>query len=128
MAGRIGDLHAAGGNLEEAERHYQLAEELAGPGIAQTEAALALFLAEHDRKPQEAVKIAETVARTRRDIFTEDALAWAFYKSGRLDEALAASKRALRTGTRDEGILTRAATIRSALATPTAQAQVRQGR
>ncbi len=114
LAARIGDLHAESGNRAEAERFYQLGEDLAGPGLAQTEASLALFLAERDRKVPEAVKIAETVARTRHDIFTEDALAWAYYKAGRLDEAAAASKRALRTGTRDEKMLARAAVIQAA--------------
>jgi len=114
LAARIGDLHAEGDNRAEAERYYQLGEDLAGPGLAQTEASLALFLAERDRKVPEAVKIAEIVARTRHDIFTEDALAWAYYKAGRLDEAAAASKRALRTGTRDEKMLARAAVIQGA--------------
>jgi tetratricopeptide (TPR) repeat protein len=115
LAARIGDLYARGGNAAEAERYYQLGEELAGPGIAQTEANLALFLAEHDRKLPEAVKVAETVAATRRDIFTQDALAWAYYKTGRIDEAFSASQRALRTGTSDERILSHAAAIRAAL-------------
>ncbi len=114
LAARIGDLYAEGGKAGEAERYYQLAEELAGPAIAQTEAALALFLAEHDRKLPEAVKIAEAVAAARHDIFTDDALAWAYYKTGRLDDAFAASERALRTGTRDERILAHAAAIRAA--------------
>jgi len=114
LAARIGDLHAQGGDLSEAERHYQLAEDLAGPAVAQTEASLALFLAEHDRKLHEAVTIAEAVAATRHDIFTEDTLAWAYYKTGRFDEALSASQRALRTGTRDERILSHAAAIRAA--------------
>ena len=114
LAARIGDLYAEGGKAAEAERYYQLAEDLAGPAIAQTEAALALFLAEHDRKLPEAVKIAEAVAAARHDIFTDDALAWAYYKTGRLDDAFAASERALRTGTRDERILAHAAAIRAA--------------
>jgi len=114
LAARIGDLYAKGGNAVESERYYQLAEDLAGPGSAQTEAHLALFLADHDRKLPEAVKIAEAVAAVRHDIFTEDALAWAYFKVGRLDEAFAASQRALRTGTRDERILSRAARIRAA--------------
>ncbi len=115
LAARIGDLYAQGGNSAEAERYYQLGEELAGPSIAQTESTLALFLAERDRSLPEAVKVAEAVATTRHDIFTQDALAWAYYKTGRLDEALAASQRALRTGTRDERILSHAAAIRAAL-------------
>jgi tetratricopeptide (TPR) repeat protein len=114
LAARIGDLYAWRGNATEAERYYQMAEDVAGPGMAQTEANLALFLAEHDRKLPQAVKIAETVASTRHDIFTEDALAWAYFKSGRIDDAYAASEQALRTGTRDDRLLARAAAIRDA--------------
>ena len=92
-----------------------MAEDLAGPALAQTEANLALFLAEHDRKLPEALRIAETVARARHDIFTEDALAWASFKAGRLDEARAALDRATQTGTRDERILQHARAIRARL-------------
>jgi tetratricopeptide (TPR) repeat protein len=114
LAGRIGDLYAEAGNAEESERYYQLAEDLAGPAVAQTEGNLALFLADHNRKLPEAVKIAEAVAAVRHDIFTEDALAWSYFKTGRLDEAIAASKLALRTGTSDDKLLSRAAQIRAA--------------
>jgi len=114
LAARIGDLYAQRADAAQAERYYQMAEDLAGPAIAQTEANLALFLAEHDRKIPEAVKIAESVASTRNDIFTADALAWSYFKAGRLNEASAASQRALRTGTKDERILTHAARIREA--------------
>jgi tetratricopeptide (TPR) repeat protein len=114
LAGRIGDIYAQDGNRVEAERYYQLAEDLAGPAMAQTEANLALFLAERDRKLSEAVTVAESVAATRHDIFTADALAWTYFKTGRLEEARSASDRALRTGTRDERILAHAAAIRAA--------------
>ena len=43
LAARIGDLYAEGGRAVEAERYYQLAEELAGPAIAQTDPNLAYF-------------------------------------------------------------------------------------
>jgi len=115
LAARIGDLYTQRGDTAHAEHYYQLAEDLAGPSVAQTEANLALFLADHDRKLTEAVAIAESVAGARHDIFTEDALAWTYYKTGRLDEASAASQRALRTGTRDEALLSRAARIREAV-------------
>jgi tetratricopeptide (TPR) repeat protein len=114
LASRIGDVYAQAGNAPESERYYQLAEDLAGPPMAQSEANLALFLADHDRKLPQAVTIAEAVAAARQDIFTEDALAWAYYKVGRVDDALAASQRALRTGTRDDRFLARAARIRAA--------------
>jgi len=115
LAARIGDLHRARGDAPAAERYYQLAEDLAGPAAAQTEANLALFLAERGRKLPVAVAIAEAVAAKRADIFTEDALAWAYYKAGRITEAAAASQRALRTGTRDERILAHAAQIAAAM-------------
>jgi tetratricopeptide (TPR) repeat protein len=83
LAARIGDLYEQEGNSAQAEHYYRLAEDLAGPGIAQTESNLALFLAEHDRKLPEAVTIAEAVAAVRHDIFTEDALAWAYYQMPR---------------------------------------------
>jgi tetratricopeptide (TPR) repeat protein len=114
LAARIGDLYATRGETIEAERYYQLAEDLAGPGAAQTEANLALFLAEHDRKLSDAVKIAEIVARARHDVFTDDALGWAYYKVGRVDEALKASHRALRLGTRDSRIVSHANQIEMA--------------
>jgi tetratricopeptide (TPR) repeat protein len=114
LAGRIGDVYASLGNAVEAERYYQLAEEIAGPGIAQTEAALALFLADHDRKLGEAVATAQALATKRHDIFTEDALAWAYFKTGRIEEAYSASQDAMRTGSRDARILAHATAILNA--------------
>jgi tetratricopeptide (TPR) repeat protein len=116
LAGRIGDLYAERGDAANSERYYELAEDVAGPAAAQTEANLALFLAEHGRKLPDAVRIAEMVGRKRRDIFTDDALAWAYYKVGRFQEARAASERAMRTGTRDERIVSHAARIHEAAA------------
>ena len=116
LAARIGDLYAARADAAQSEHYYQLAEDLAGPGMVQTEANLALYLADHDRKTSDAVTIAEAVAAKRHDIFTEDALAWAYYKAGRVKDAYAASQRALRTGTRDEALLARADRIRAATA------------
>ena len=116
LAARIGDLYAARGDAAQSEHYYQLAEDLAGPGMVQTEANLALYLADHDRKTSDAVTIAEAVAAKRHDIFTEDALAWAYYKAGRVKDAYAASQLALRTGTRDEALLARADRIRAATA------------
>ena len=113
LAWRIGDLYVGQRNAAQAERYYQLVEDLAGPGVAQTEAALALFLADHDRKLHDAVTIAERIAARRHDIFTEDALAWAYFKTGRIGEAYRASQQAIRTGTRDARILARRGDSRS---------------
>jgi len=60
------------------------------------------------------VAIAEKAAADRHDIFTHDALAWAYFKAGRTDAARRAIEQALRTGTRDADILAHAAAIRGA--------------
>ena len=57
----------------------------------------------------EAVTIAERAAAERHDIFTDDALAWAYFKAGRVADARVAIARALRTGTRDADIRAHAA-------------------
>lgn len=127
LAARVGDLLASRGDAAGAEHYYRLAEDLAGPVAVQTEANLALFLAEHDRRLPDAVRIAQFVARVRHDIFTEDALAWALFKRGDLEGALAASTQALRTGTRDERIVKHADVIRAAVAYRNSQAAQARG-
>jgi tetratricopeptide (TPR) repeat protein len=117
VAAKIGDLHAALGERAEAERSYALAE--AGWRFdAPQPAQLSRFLADHDRELPEAVRLAESAAVERHDIFTEDALAWAYFKVGRHDEAHLALAQALRTGTRDHAILRHAAAIRRSSSFP----------
>jgi hypothetical protein len=57
------------------------------------------------------VKIAEQAAAVRHDIFTDDALAWAYFKAGRLADARRAIARALRTGSTDRDLRAHAAAI-----------------
>ena len=107
LAARIGDVLQRLGRHEEAERQYAIAE--AGWRTDAPEPKnLARFLADHDRKIDEAVAIAEKAAAERHDIFTEDALAWAYYKAGRTEDARRAIAGALRTGTQDADILAHA--------------------
>ena len=96
-----------------AERQYALAE-AAWRTDAPEPRNLARFLAERGDKIVEAVEIAETAAKARHDIFTEDALAWAYFRAGRIDDAKRAIQLALRTGTRDRDILRHAREIGSA--------------
>ena len=120
LAMRMGDLLARLGKHEDAERQYALAE--AGwRGDAPDPTNLARFLAEHDRKIPEAVTIAETAASARHDIFTEDALAWAYFKAGRIVDARRAIALATRTGTRDATIRAHAAAISRAPTTVAAK-------
>lgn len=100
----LGDLYAAAGRRADAERQYALVEAVAKmnraagitPGVE-----MAQFYCDHNRNLAEALAIARKVEKRQKDIRTEDALAWALYRNGRYDEALAASKQALRLGARD---------------------------
>jgi tetratricopeptide (TPR) repeat protein len=114
LSARIGDLYLANGRSADAEHYYAVAEDLAGPPPSLTEATLALFLAEHGRKLTQAVALAEHIAAMRHDIATNHALAWAYYKIGRIEDAKNAIERALRTGSRDADLLSHAAAIRAA--------------
>jgi tetratricopeptide (TPR) repeat protein len=114
LAARIGELCDRLGRHAEAERQYALAE--AGwRGDAPEPKNLARFLADHDRKIPEAIAIAERAAADRHDIFTQDALAWAYFKAGRVADAKRAIAQALRTGSRDAVIRAHAAAIERAL-------------
>ena len=55
--------------------------------------------------------MAEAAIAERRDIFTADALAWAYFRAGRLEDAREAMADARRTGTRDRDILRHSAAM-----------------
>jgi len=111
---RLGELYDRLGRTDDAAREYALAEASWRTDAPQP-AALARFLAERGQKVDEAVRLAESAAAERRDIFTEDALAWCYFKAGRLSDAASAMARAQRTGTRDQSIRAHAAAISRAL-------------
>ena len=100
----LGDVYAAAGDADEAERQYALVEyvgkvaEAVGTTYGRQ---LALFYADHDRRLPDALRLAEQEATMRGDIYTDDALAWALYKNGRPAPAARAAHRALRLGTED---------------------------
>lgn len=120
LAARIGELHEQLGQSKEAERYYAMAE--AGWRYDTPEPTLLVaFLAAHDRKLPEAVKLGEEVAARRQDIFTMDALSWAYFRSGRIEDAAKASAQAMRTHTRDKTILSHAAAIARARGAVTIQ-------
>jgi tetratricopeptide (TPR) repeat protein len=110
----LGDLYSKTGNPAEAKKQYQLVEYIGLLGhINQVlhNRDLAIFYADHDIKLDEALDLAHKELEVRRDVYTWDALAWALYKNGKLTEAMAASQKALKYGTRDALLLYHAGVI-----------------
>jgi tetratricopeptide (TPR) repeat protein len=110
----LGDLYTREGRLEEAKRQYQLVEFIERSGSAQSRTwsrQLALFWADHDLRPEEALAAARAERQKRSDIYTCDALAWCLLKAGKAEEARAALLEALRLGTRDPRLLYHAGMI-----------------
>ncbi len=109
----LGDMSARAGRAVETARYYALAE-AAWRSDAPEPKNLARFLADRGERIDEAVRIAEAAANERHDIFTHDALAWAYFKAGRTTDAKRTIQLALRTGTRDAEILRHARAIQDA--------------
>ena len=100
----LGDIYAKQGKTEDAKKQYDLflfiarTNEVNGVNFDIEKAG---FLADHDQDLPLALELAQKTGATRRDIPTQDILAWVLYKNGRYDEAQAAMTEALRLGTRD---------------------------
>jgi tetratricopeptide (TPR) repeat protein len=113
LAARMGDLLERVGQHGDAQTQYALAE--AGWRADTPEPArLARLLVDHRDNVEEGLRIAERAARERRDIFTMDSLAWAYFKAGRMADASRTMTLALRTGTRDADIRAHALLIDAA--------------
>jgi len=100
----LGDLYKLAGREREAAAQYALVEEIARLGAldgALYNRQLALFYADHDLKAAEAYALAAKEYEVRRDIYGADALAWTALKAGKIEEARAAIKDALRLQTED---------------------------
>ncbi|MEX0800865.1 MAG: tetratricopeptide repeat protein [Dehalococcoidia bacterium] len=111
----LGDVALAAGREDEAARQYELVaaiDDLYRANGVNTDLQMAQFLADHDLRPDEALRQAGAVYEERPSIQAADTLAWALYKAGRPQDALAFSDEALRLGTRDASMLFHAAMIR----------------
>ena len=111
-AGLLADarrLSGDGPGAEAAER------ELFREGRSADGRTLSLYLSTHGRDVDEALALAERELSTRDDIYTEDTLAWALYRKGRLADARAASDKAMALGTKDARLFYHAGAVRLAL-------------
>ena len=101
-----GDVLSAAGRQDEAVAQYALVaaiQQLYAANGVDTDLELALYTADHGSSEDlpEAVQKARAQVEVRPSIVAWDVLAWTLYRSGDLDEAAAASKEALRLGTRN---------------------------
>jgi tetratricopeptide (TPR) repeat protein len=116
-AAALGDLYALSGRGEDAAARYATVE-AAGTLFRAArvyDRALALYEADHDLRHADALRLTAAELRIRGDVGAWDARAWALYRAGRLEEARAASDRALRLGTPSAPFLYHAGMISAAL-------------
>lgn len=109
----LGDLFTRLGKTDAARAAYAKFETLERENAALERSSrhLVNFWLDHDQNLAESLRLASTEYESRKDIFTCEALAWAFYKNGRVAEAKSLIKEALRTGSKDQRINDHAAII-----------------
>ncbi len=113
----LGDAYGALGQKARAQAQWKLVGQIGQLSRAQGviyDRQRALFLADHDLQPVEAVRLARGELSLRHDIYAFDTLAWTLFKANRLDEASANSARALKFGTRDASLYFHAGMIAAA--------------
>jgi tetratricopeptide (TPR) repeat protein len=110
----MSDAYAALGDTAQAR---SFADAMAVAALSQPGAihrAWGLFLLDHDRDVARVLREARTDIAKRRDVYGYDLLAWAAYKSGRIDEARDAATAALSQGTEDAMLFYHAGMIATA--------------
>jgi tetratricopeptide (TPR) repeat protein len=117
----LGDLYKVAGREADAARQYALVEKIGR--LNQLNGALysrqlSIFYADHGEKLDEAYRSAVKEYAVRRDVYGADALAWTALKFGRIAEAQAAIKEAMRLGTKDARLFYHAGMIERAAGNP----------
>ncbi len=110
----LGDAKDAMGDKQGAEAAYAL---VVREGRRTDPRTLSLYLSTKDRNAaevEEALRLARAEYEVRKDITSEDALAWAYYRAGRIAEAKASILKARRLGTPDARLIFHEGAIRIA--------------
>jgi tetratricopeptide (TPR) repeat protein len=106
----LGEAQQAAGRGADARESFALVDAerrlLAANGV-NTDVEIALFEADHGDRPR-ALALARRAWRAAPSVRSADAVSWALKRVGRSSDALAWARRALRLGSRDPLILTRA--------------------
>lgn len=116
-AASLADLYSAAGRTKAARQQRDLVatiDKLATANGETTNRNLAIILADHNENLQHALELVRTEIATRPDVYTWDALAWVLFKTGHLEEARAASLKALRLNTPEPAFYFHASCIASA--------------
>jgi tetratricopeptide (TPR) repeat protein len=93
---------ALAGDRAGADAAYAAAER---EGLRGDRRSLSVMDSTLGRHPERALELARKERETRGDIYTDDALAWALYRTGQFEAALESIERARRLGTRDARLL-----------------------
>jgi len=110
----LGDIYHLLSREQDAAAQYKLVEAIAHLNLAAGNLynrQEALFYADHDIQLEKAYQNAVQEYVIRKDIYGADAVAWTALKAGKLPEAQAAIKEALKLGTRDSKLLYHAGMI-----------------
>jgi tetratricopeptide (TPR) repeat protein len=103
-AAALGDVYQLMGRRDDAARQRSLVEfigRLSKINKVIYNRSLVYFYADHDLELPQALELAGSELKVRRDIYGHDALAWALYKNGRPRDADAQIRAALTLGTPD---------------------------
>ena len=110
----LGDARDAAGDAKGAAEAYA---DVAREGLRTDPRTLSLFLSSKARstaEAEQALKLAREEYDVRKDIVTEEALAWALYRTGHVTEAKASIAKARRLGTPDARLMFHEGAIRVA--------------
>ncbi|HEY7270747.1 MAG TPA: tetratricopeptide repeat protein [Dehalococcoidia bacterium] len=114
----LGETYEAAGRSAEAEQEYALVDAIdklyKANGI-NTDLALSVFYANHDRTPDKGLALAQSAYKAAPSIYAADAYAWALYKNGRAADAAPLIDEAMRLGTPDASLFYHAGLIQKAL-------------
>ncbi len=117
-AAALGDVYVKMGRQKDADEQRQLVEFIARLNTLNRvlyNRVLVDFYADHDIEHQRALELAAGEFQIRRDIYGDDALAWALYRDGKPDQALPHIVSALRFKTTDARLYFHAGMIYLAL-------------
>ncbi len=101
----------ASGNEEAAQT---LERKLSTTGAATDARTFAVFLATRGQTPEIALRLADEELKSRQDVFSYDAMAWAQFSAGQLEPARENMRRALAEGTKDARLFFHASAIAAA--------------